>query len=161
MKIHTNLMPDQMLTVLRNAHAPIEYLIYEPVGSRTHAYGYHVRLSGSGQLANTGLTGAGYENAATWDEWGAWFGALFELDPEARCGGTVFNPVYRNASHFHYLTGERFRYNDLAGGHLPTDTHPRHQWEYDGTWGDHGTSSHHCTKCSAVRSPFIAGCDWS
>ena len=162
MKIHTELDYVQMLTLIRASGASeIEYQVLEPNGSRTHRFGYSVTLAGSGGRNNTGLYGAGNYNGATWDEWGAFFGALFEMDPEARCGGTLVDPVYRNASHFHYLTDDRFQsYVTESEGvsFLPTDTHPRHQWEHKG----YGYNSpRHCTKCSATQPPFISGKDWS
>lgn len=168
MKIHTTLSRPKMLDALRHSGAPIYFHKLEEVGSRTHRHGYHVTLEGSGGRNNTGLYGAGTYNGATWDEWGAFFGALFELDPEARCGGTVANPVYRNAGHFHYLTAERFIQRFEGTGntvgatvqptHLPVDTHPRHRWERDG-WGPNAERK--CAKCTATQPPFISGADWS
>lgn len=164
MKIHTSLMPEQLYTVLRNAGAPINFESRETLGSRTHAYGYNILLTGSGGRSNTGNFGAGNYFGATWDEWGAFFGALYDLDPNARCGGTVVNPAYRNASHFHYLTADRFQKDPKRGNvHLPADTHPRHQWKVDEE-SDHRPYvawSYHCSKCSAKRPPFIPGRDWS
>lgn len=168
MRIHTSLHRDQLLTVLRNSGAAIDTEAFGVYGSRTHDSAWEVRLTGSGGRNNTGLYGAGDYNGATWDEWGAFFGALFELDPEARCGGTEANPVYRDARHYHYLTGDRFqaRAESVDGlpkrwNHLPADTHPRHRWEPDNPRDYRG--GFHCAKaeCSAVRPPFIAGRDWS
>lgn len=162
MKIHTKLTYGEMQSLPRLSGAPISFHQIEQVGSRTHANGFHVRLEGTGGRNNTGLYGAGDFDGATWDEWGAFFGALFDLDPEARAGGSVANPVYRDAGHYHYLTGERFVKND-AGHYLPADAHPRHNWEYLGTWGDRDPSGYACKKddCSAERPPYIAGKDWS
>jgi hypothetical protein len=162
MKIHTSLDYHAMNALLRASGAPISYRVLDQVGSRTHTYGYHVGLTGTGGRNNSGLYGAGDHNGATWDEWGAFFGALFEADPEARCGGTLTNPVYRDAGHFHYLTGQRFvKRPDYGtpgrrGGHLPADTHPRHQWELD-----RSTMGFNCRKCSATQSRHISGKDWS
>lgn len=162
MRIHTSLHPDQVYTVLRNSGAPIELHTFDVHRSRTHAYAWDVRLGGSGGRNNTGMYGAGDFNGATWDEWGAFFGALFELDSEARAGGTESNPIYRDARHYHYLTGDRFQADPKRGSvHLPADTHPRHRWEPDNPRDWRG--GHHCSKaeCSAVRPPHIDGRDWS
>lgn len=160
MKIHTSLNYHEMYALVRDSDAPINYHKLDTLGSRTHANGFDVRLTGTGGRNNTGMYGAGDYNGATWDEWGAFFGALFRKDPDARCGGTLVNPVYRNASHFHYLTANRFQLS--RGMHLPADTHPRHRWEYD-TPILTGPQALHCAKadCSAKRPPFIAGKDWS
>jgi hypothetical protein len=155
MKIHTSLDYPTMYGLLRDSGAPINFHSIEKVGSRTHDFGYHVHLTGTGSRSNSGSHGAADHNGATWDEWGAFFGALFDKDPEARCGGTVANPAYRNASHFHYLTGHRFQKRSDYGTYLPADTHKRHQW--DGGW----MSGFECKNCSAERPPFISGADWS
>lgn len=154
MKIHTSLDYSQMYGLLRDSGAPISFHKLEQNGSRTHAHGYEVTLEGSGGRNNTGLYGSGEYNGATWDEWGAFFGALYYHDSEARCGGTVTNPIYANFSHFHYLTADRFQKH--AGMHVPTDTHPRHQWKWDAYYIER-----HCTKCSAAWPRYISGRDWS
>lgn len=159
MKIHTSLSAYQMRDLLQASGAPIGYHNLEGCGSRTHAHGYHVTLEGSGGRNNTGMYGSGDYNGATWDEWGAFFGALFEADPEARCGGTLVNPTYRNASHFHYLTGGRFENTEDTIMHLPHDTHSRHQWKYDNA--NVYSNARHCAKCSARQPEFVAGKDWS
>lgn len=146
MRIHTNLDFLQMLDVRTDSGAPIGYEDITEHGSRTHAWAFDVRLTGSGGRNNTGLYGAGDYDGATWDEWGAFFGALYAADPTARCGGSAKSPVYADATHFHFMTNERFELND-AGTHMPADTHPRHNWKDDGgTWV--------CSKCDASRPGY-------
>lgn len=157
MKIHTNLDYIAFHRLTRDSGAPITFHLIDQVGSRTHAYGYNVTLEGTGGRNNTGMYGAGDYDGATWDEWGAFFGALYAADENARCGGTVTNPVYANAAHYHYLTDERFR--EGPTGYLPEDAHARHNWKYEGDV--HYGSTQKCSKCSAVRPPFVSGRDWS
>lgn len=174
MRIHTNLDRDQIATLPRKSGAPIRFQTLTEHGSRTHARSFEVRLEGTGGLSNTGRYGAGDYSGATWDEWGAFFGALFAADPGARCGGTSKNPVYGNAQHFHWLTDGRFQARPRADvrsrfqsieqpvpgylssdparsrTHMPADTHPRHGWIYDGESATGAYRVHHCRRCSAV-----------
>lgn len=149
MRIHTSLTYRQMWEVAKASGAPIDLEVLQEYGSRTHERAFEVGLSGSGGRPNSGKYGAGGDyQAATWDEWGAFLGALYDADINARCGGSVRRPVYRDAEHFHFKTGSRFRLRfDVAGGtnYLPIDTHPRHQWLYDSPVG------FKCRKCSAFR----------
>jgi len=148
MRIHTNLTSEAMHVALRQSGAPISFHTLTEHGSRTHARAFDVRLEGTGGASNTGLYGAGDYSGATWDEWGAFFGALFELSPSTRAGGSAARPVYANADDYHFQTGDRFHF--VAGrGHLPADTHPRHRWVYLGTPGDRGVGDSECSKCSA------------
>lgn len=163
MRIHTTLDYLQMLELTRASGAPIGFERIEEHGSQTHARAFEVRLTGTGGRSNTGLYGSGDYSGATWDEWGAFFGALFEADPTARCGGTAKRPTYANADHYHFETGDRFRRrvevvsrHDSGAiertrvTHLPADTHPRHGWVYqDGAML--GTGSYKCRRCSATR----------
>jgi hypothetical protein len=78
--------------------------------------------------------------AATWDEWGALLGWLFNLDPDMTC------TYYKDADFFHTQTDGRFR-----AGVIPADTHAQHRWSYDFAnskpWS--GNRINTCTKCSA------------
>ena len=157
MRIHTKLSALQMRDVIRAAGAPINFRdgLLTPLRSRSHLYAYEVRLEGSGGRNNTGLYGAGDYDGATWDEWGAFFGALYELDQLARCGGTAKQPCYGDAEHFHFLTNGRFKHRlyweiahepgAVASGHLPADTHPRHRWHHDGM---HVTGAWRVSSCA-------------
>ena len=152
MRIHTNLNTQQMYEVIKASGAPIYPEILERHGSRTHDQAFEVALSGTGGHPNSGGYGASSEyQAATWDEWGAFLGALYAADANARCGGSVKYPIYRNAEHFHFSTGNRFQIEMKLSpegqiwNHLPANTHPRHRWEYRSQAG------FACTKCTATR----------
>ena len=102
------------------------------VGSRSHAGAFEVRLTGT----STRRTMDGRDQAATWDQWGAFIAGIFEADPVAVLG-SVKSPTYRDSSHFHAVTRYRFDANKL-----PSDTHQQHRWEYDG-------AVNQCSACSA------------
>lgn len=51
-------------------------------GSRSRARRFSVRLSGSSRYAMRSLP----DKSPTWDEWGIFLAAIFELDPHAVCG---------------------------------------------------------------------------
>ena len=158
MRIHTSLTWQQMHDALTAAGAPISFETLTDHGSRTHPRSFEVRLEGSGGRNNTGHFGAGDYNGATWDEWGAFFGALYDLDPDARCGGTSKRPVYARADHYHFVTGHRFhRVEHVKGSptYLPADTHPRHNWGHD-------SGRLYCRKegCSADRPGWANEEDW-
>lgn len=167
MRIHTALTWSELYDVARASGAPISFHTCEEKGSRTHARAFELRLEGTGGRNNTGQYGAGDYDGATWDEWGAFFGALYAADAGARCGGTAKRPTYANAAHYHFVTGDRFRGRMIttpAGvtrrTYLPEDTHPRHGWIYLGTWGDHGAAGYKCRKCSATRPGWKAEEDY-
>lgn len=154
MRIHTSLTYRQMWEAAKASGAPVDLETVTEYGSRTHERAFEVTLSGTGGRPNTGRYGAGGNyQTATWDEWGAFLGALYDADINARCGGSVKYPVYRDAEHYHFKTGSRFqpRMVGSAVSYLPADTHPRHQWDYQGSWGDHGRGGFTCTKCTATR----------
>ena len=159
MRIHTSLTN---LTPVRVASgAPIHFEHHEQKGSRLRDRAFEVRLGGSGGLNNTGLYGAGDYNGATWDEWGAFLGALFAADPDAVCGSNSYR-VYDGAADFHAKTGDRFRgrvvtVEDYKGMplpprrvYLPADTHPRHIWKRE-DWNGPARCAFKAG-CSAVRS---------
>ena len=60
--------------------------------------------------------------AATWDEWGVIFAAIFAADPDATCY------AYEGADHYHWTTGGRF-----LSGEMPAHRHDMHRWEHQGT----------------------------
>jgi hypothetical protein len=89
-------------------------------GSRSRAAAYNVHLTGtSSRRPNSGKGGAGHpdDRAATWDEWGMFLAALFELDPDMIAG-----TAYASREHFRAVTHERFDaltapYQHGGGGH--------------------------------------------
>jgi hypothetical protein len=147
-RIHTDATSGEVYRATEGL--PVTWHTLEEHGSRTHARSFEIRLEGSGGRNNAGHYGADF-NGATWDEWGAVLARIFALDPTARMGGTTAHPVYSDAEDFHYQTADRFR-----SGELPADTHPRHRWVYQGTWGDHGVAETACGKCSATRPSHAA-----
>lgn len=168
MRIHTSLDYLDMRKLTEQSGAPISFHVLTEHGSRTHAHAWEVRLEGSGGRSNTGQYGAGDFDGATWDEWGAFFGALYDADPDARCGGTSKRPVYARADHYHYVTGHRFHKRvHVAERHesgsvkltrvtyLPPDTHPRHNWGHD-------SGRLYCRKdgCSADRPGYMLEEQW-
>jgi len=162
MRIHTSLTQSEIYNAAKISGAAVYFNHLERKASRTHAGAFEIRLGGSGtSRTNSGNRGAGDETAATWDEWGAFFGALFDADPDARCGGTAKRPIYADRDHYHFLTGDRFRPRTVArtlehGGqpypartYMPEDTHKRHSWVYDG-------GPFACRKCSAEQPGYSA-----
>lgn len=94
MRIHTNRLTEQDLRdALRNASgkAPqVTLTVQGQHGSRSHNKAFEVALRGEGRRhtkrPNTGITGAGSEYAATYDDWGWFLAYLFESDEQATAG---------------------------------------------------------------------------
>lgn len=125
MKIHTSLdyMAVQRIGVTDERLRDVITSIEES-GSHTHPHAYQVTLRGGyptssvtgakRRRANSGQYGAAGdpahpEYAATYDEWGYWFAALYELDPAARCGGTILRPEYADRADFHNRTNNAYK----------------------------------------------------
>ena len=136
MRIHSNALTSldiyRATAALPGVHAEVM-----PCGSRSHDFAYEVRLTGTSTRRTMDKRG----QAATWDEWGAFIAAIYEVDPVA-VFGSVKTPNYRDSNHFHAVTRYRFDANEL-----PSDTHQQHRWEFDG-------SVDQCAKCSAVLARF-------
>ena len=131
MRIHSDTLTS--LDIYRATdNLPGVYAEVSPRGSRSHANAYEVRLTGN----STRRTMDGRDQAATWDEWGVFFAAIFDVDPAA-VAGSVKSPNYRSGAHYHAVTRYRF---DADG--LPSDTHQDHRWDFNGYVNA-------CTKCSA------------
>lgn len=110
-------------------------------GSKSHAHAYEVILSGSG--AQRSQYRSEDVQAATWDEWGIFLGELYRRDPRALVGGAA-NPVYADAEHFAWATGDRF------GDLLPGDQHRNHRWIFIGD-SMVGAYTVRACKCEAVQ----------
>lgn len=150
MRIHTSLSRTDMRDILRTSGAPIDYESISRHDSRTHPRAFEVRLTAHDGSASD------WRNT-TWDEWGAFLGALFDADPDARCGSNAKRPTYANATDFHQKTADRFRPRwvdiDTFKAHrtyLPRDAHSRHHWKYVPN-----AATFICTKCTAERSPDV------
>ena len=90
-------------------------------GSRTRDRAFDVKLCGtSTRLQNPG-TGPrdNIQHAATWDEWGMFINALFELDSDAIIG------QYPSQAIFDEVTAGRFE--SLTAPYQ----HPNHKFDYD------------------------------
>lgn len=126
MRLHTVLTEEQMREARRHTQAPISFAHLTRHGSNKRDHAFAVALNGSGGRNNTGRYGAGDRNGATWDEWGAYLGAVYLLDPDMTCD------AYPLLADFDEYTRGRF-----SEGVIPEDTHPRHQWRYQqasGIW---------------------------
>lgn len=136
MRIHSNTLTS--LDIYRAADAlPGVYVQVETRGSRSHSGAFEVRLEGTSSRLTMDKQG----QAATWDEWGVFIAAIYEVDPVA-VFGSVKTPNYRDSAHFHAVT--RYRFDADA---LPSDTHQQHKWDYVG-------GVNQCTKCSAGWARF-------
>lgn len=148
MRIHTDKVTfGNIHDAARKAGA--EVAVLSDHGSRKRDHAFEVRISGNG------VQGGGFGTAnfktATWDEWGIFLAALFEIDPDMIAG------PYKGASDdeyegFHFLTDSR--YEDLT----PAEQHKRHRWQWAGTHLTYGFipgmasrySEAECS-CGAVR----------
>lgn len=114
-------------------------------GSRKNHHAFEVSLTGdSRRRPNFGKNSDLY--AATWDQWGVFFGYLFDIDPDMSCW------AYRDDVDFHFQTDHRFDKNSEVNrnrfGALiwPADTHGDHTFRYAGIPYENS-----CTKCSARK----------
>ena len=147
MRVHSKIITLTDIYLRATENLPGVYATATEHGSRSHGTAFEVSLEGNGYARNTGTRGAardGYDEApkgATWDEWGAFIAALYEIDPDA-VWGSVKRPVYRNKDNFDFMTYDRFA---ATPGHLPADTHKRHNWMFA------IPREQVCSKCSAYR----------
>ena len=104
MRIHTNLTSAEMHTLTYGIDGvDIEWTEHGS-RSRARAFDFHlVAVERKGRRrSNSGHYGAGYDYAATWDEWGIVFARLFALDSDADCY------AYHGAADYHFKTAQRF-----------------------------------------------------
>jgi len=116
MRIHSNtLTPQQIIDTLgveRQTGRIAKHVGFKRLTqhrSRTHATSFEVQLEAAvhdrgRRLGNSGSYGAGSDYAATYDEWGWLLAALYTID-RYMVVGSVNQPVYENANHFHDATG--------------------------------------------------------
>lgn len=121
MRIHTDLDSSDIYAALSDAkeagHVPATvHIELEEHGSRARESAFDVRLysdtktPGDGRRkANTGYRGASDEWAATWDEWGFFFAALYDADEQAIVGSSPSRATYTDRAQFHEVT--RYRYD--------------------------------------------------
>lgn len=115
MKLHTNVLTERDVYRATTAAgmAGVRADVVQ-VGSRSRSHAFDVHLTGtSSRLPNGGARareaywGVDRDHAATWDEWGMFLAALYELDPLMVCGSPG-RPAYLNRAAFHAATGGRF-----------------------------------------------------
>src|SRR5690606_12983870 len=117
-------------TAIYNAARALEGVRAETTryGSRKRAAAIELGVSAEQRpgrrLTNSGYYGAGYDYAATWDEWGVIFAAIFEADANATCA------AYEDGYDFHWQTDDRF-----IDGTMPEHRHDMHRWQYTGAAG--------------------------
>lgn len=130
MRLHSStLTRDDIAAATRAAGMTGVHAEISTHGSRVAARGFEVKLFGtSPRMPNTGRYGGGRyggDTAATWDEWGMFLAALFDLDP-AMIVGPGGRPAYADAAAFHAATCDRYR-------ELTADRqHRTHRWQSNG-----------------------------
>ena len=96
MRIHTDLITERDIHVATNA-AGMRNVFADVTqrGSRSRERSFDVKLTGnSTRKTNPGWANGEREQAATWDEWGMFIHALYEIDPEAVIDMRI--RIYRN-----------------------------------------------------------------
>jgi hypothetical protein len=135
MRLHTDILTARQVYAATAGIDGVDVeLTYHGSRSRDHAFDVHlIAESRKGRRrSNTGTYGAGYDYAATWDEWGLFFAALFEDDPQMTCW------AYDGADDFSRSTGGRFDGE-------PFTTHDQHRWVYSAPYV-------FTCKCGAIRN---------
>jgi len=103
--------------------------------ARKRAYRFEIVLSGDSPFRN------GHDSsypAATWDQWGIFLNALFEIDPD------ISTQYYANREAFNAITDDRF----IALTY--EQSHRRHNWRYMPI----GRVLHYsCNGCTAEQWP--------
>ena len=112
---------------------------YSEHNSRTANMAFEVKLAGN---SSHRMQSDRDTHSATWDEWGAFIGAIFARDNDAVFGPSRKNAIYNGVAEFDYTTAHRF---EDGSGELPADTHKQHRWNYNGY-------NLECAKCSAKRN---------
>lgn len=147
---------------------------YSEHSSRTHPRAFEIQLFGdSSRGPNSGFYGMDNygDKAATWDQWGMFLSALFEVDPAARVGGAK-NPIYIDRDHFHWSTGGRYLGTPDDDGvrrvDAPTGTfltagkgyHRQHKWT---SGGSSVTGTYYVSECAcgAIVRRVAYGRSWS
>ncbi len=136
MRIHSDtLRVSDLNEAARIARVDMEFTTH---GSRKRDHAFNVNLTGeSRRRPNGGNRGANSDAyAATWDQWGVFIAALFDVGPNASM------TYYDGEQDFNYRTASRF----TGVGFWPADAHGDHRFKYDGIPYEQS-----CTKCSAVQ----------
>lgn len=135
MRIHTFMTEAELADALGRARreAGVYTLKQKGYASRSHRLAFEILLSGDSPYStNSGRYGASNEGqAAAWDQWGIFLAVMFEADPMIKVTG-----AYRNAAHFHHVTGGRFS-RDHVGTEVVRSQESAayrrtaHRWQYD------------------------------
>lgn len=144
MRLHTDrLAPSDVHRATTAAGMTGVFAVVTVHGSRSRARGLEVKLTGtSSRRPNSGGCGAGGDYAATWDEWGMFLAALYELDPEM-IAGSPSRPAYASRAAFHAATHGRFLTLTADAQHGRAG----HKW---GPSGDGNRARRECTTCDAL-----------
>lgn len=121
MKIHSDVLTyGNVLDATKAAGMTGVYADIIERGSRSRKVGFDVKLTGtSNRNQNPGTSrDRDVEKAATWDEWGMFINALYEIDNDAIVG------PYTDQSDFEYKTAGR--YESLTAPYA----HGNHKWEF-------------------------------
>lgn len=133
MRIHTSATLDDIYQAARVAG--VGFTGVSRHGSRKASHAFEVGLTGSS--SHRSQWRQSNCQAATWDEWGIFLAAVFEVDPNASA------TYYANADDFHWQTGDRFRTLQRV------DQHARHKWSYVGESVTGSYWVHECA-CGAI-----------
>ena len=129
MKIHSDTL---IIDDLYDNLPPLVWLDCIPVGSRKRDHGFVVSLSYRGQggkgtgrrRKNSGWAGGDSGNlAATWDEWGVWMAALYNIDPDAIIGNYRYREDFYAQTSRYQPRGARAPW--LTGHRCPNDCDAR------------------------------------
>jgi hypothetical protein len=146
MRLHTNLITRHDLSAAARATGVILRDVTEH-GSRSHDHAFNFYLEGDSNHQSNGRD----HKAATWDQWGMFIANLYRVDYQATFGPAKTG--YRDASDFHWQTGERFK------GYVLPNSHRQHKWVYDyqNARPLGGVTQHYCNGegCSAIMRRSI------
>ncbi|WP_176561903.1 hypothetical protein [Mycolicibacterium palauense] len=150
MRIHSNVLTEQHFYEAAIA-AGVTVVGVHRHGSRSRERAYDFGISGSGRSG--GQWGHRDYKSATWDEWGIFLAHLFEVDQDAHTG----KHGYLSADHFHWVTGDRFRYL------TPDGQHKRHNWLSGDHRGTSATGSYWVQSCAcgAIQRSVKHGHSWA
>jgi len=123
--------------------AGVGFTRFDLKGSRSRDRAWDIILTGS---SSRNQNMGGEDKAATWDEWGVFLGALFNLDPTA-----VVPKVYEGGEHYHWSTGNRFL-RPLSH----EMRHRQHKWEWTGRNVTGAYTVHEC-QCGALMRRMLGG----
>lgn len=143
MKIYTDLLaPSDIYRAAADAGSDVDVeLTSHSSRSRSHAFTVHLIAEprpGRRRNTNTGRQGAGYDCAATWDEWGNFLATLFQLDPNIVAG------PYDGREDFTWQTAGRY----FQKSYTPCD---QHRWTWNGS-PRQAEQTYTCSKdCGALR----------